>query len=242
MSEAILQAVEIKKSYGKGHTLVNVLRGANLAVEEGELVTVVGPSGAGKSTFLHVLGGLDTPDGGEVLYRGESIATMLGGRLDVVRGKYFGFVFQFYHLLREFTALENVILPGMIRTSPLGWLKSRHSVRSAARDLLERLGLGERLTHRPNELSGGERQRVAIARALVGSPEVLLCDEPTGNLDKKTGDGIIKLLLKLNRQGQTMVVVTHDPQLAAMAHRTVAIAEGRIRNDSNGAHGLKGAQ
>lgn len=228
MSDAILEAVDLTKSYGKGHTLVEVLRGASVSVRPGEFVAVVGPSGAGKSTLLHIMGGLDTPDGGAVLYKGQPISKMWGGRLDVVRNRVFGFVFQFYHLLREFDAVENVLMPMMIRTGPFGWLRQRRDARRAAVEMLERLGLGERLTHRPSELSGGERQRVAIARALAGRPEILLCDEPMGNLDEKTSVGIIELLLELNREGQTIVVVTHDRSLASKAHRTVEIHGGRI--------------
>jgi lipoprotein-releasing system ATP-binding protein len=232
MSEPILEAVDLRKTYGKGHTLVNVLRGASLAFEAGELLAVVGPSGSGKSTLLHILGGLDAADAGDVLYRGEPISKMWGGRLDVVRNMVFGFVFQFYHLLGEFTALENVLMPQMIRSGPLGWLKKGREARREAAGLLERLGLGERLAHRPSELSGGEQQRVAIARALAGDPEILLCDEPTGNLDSRTSGEIIDLLLELNGEGRTMVVVTHDPALAAMAHRRLEIREGRIRSAS----------
>jgi len=228
MSEAILEAVDLEKSYGRGHALVEVLRGASLSVDPGEMLAVVGPSGAGKSTLLHIMGGLDTPDGGAVLYKGSPISKMWGGRLDVVRNRVFGFVFQFYHLLGEFDAVENVLMPMMIRTGPLGWLHKRGAARQTAVDVLERLGLGQRLTHRPSELSGGERQRVAIARALAGKPEILLCDEPTGNLDEKTSVGIVNLLLELNREGQTMVVVTHDRSLASRAHRTVEIHGGRI--------------
>jgi lipoprotein-releasing system ATP-binding protein len=228
MSDPILQAAGIVKSYGKGHTLVEVLKGADLAVGEGEFVAVTGPSGSGKSTLLHVLGALDTPDSGRVLYRGEPLTEMYSGRLDEVRNRVFGFVFQFYHLLGEFNALENTLMPAMIRTGPLGWLARKRAARSHAARILTELGLGDRLTHRPSQLSGGEQQRVAIARALVGAPEILLCDEPTGNLDEKTSAEIVELLLNLNRRGQTMVVVTHESDLAALAHRTVELHEGRI--------------
>lgn len=228
MSDAILEAIDLTRSYGKGHTLVEVLRGANISVHAGELVAVVGSSGAGKSTLLHIMGGLDTPDGGAVLYKGGPISKMWGGRLDVVRNRVFGFVFQFYHLLREFDAVENVLMPMMIRTGTFGWPRQRRGARREAVEILERLGLGERLTHRPSELSGGEQQRVAIARALAGKPEILLCDEPTGNLDEKTSAGITELLMELNREGQTIVVVTHDRTMAQKAHRMVEIRGGRI--------------
>ncbi len=235
MNEPLLRAIDVHKSYGRAHTLVKVLHGASLDVRREEFLAVEGASGAGKSTLLHILGGLDTPDSGDVLYKGENIGKMWGGRLDVVRNRVFGFVFQFYHLLKEFTALENVMMPQMVRHGPAGWLAGRRKARREARDLLERLGLGERITHKPSELSGGEQQRVAIARALAGSPEILLCDEPTGNLDARTGAGIIDLLLELNREGQTMVVVTHDRDLASMAHRKVAIVQGRIESDQEAA-------
>ena len=234
MSEAILKAVDLHKSYGKGRTYVSVLAGADLSVAAGELLAVVGASGSGKSTLLHLLGGMDTPDRGEVLYSGEDISKMWGGRRDLVRNKVFGFVFQFYHLLREFTALENVLMPLMIRSGFGEWSRVRNAAGKRAAELLERLGVGERLDHRPSELSGGEQQRVAIARALIGEPKVLLCDEPTGNLDSKTGVEIIGLLLELNRAGQTMVMVTHDRELAALAHRQVMLADKRIHEKKRG--------
>ena len=231
MSETILEAANLRRGYGAGHTRVDVLNGASLKVQEGEFVAVAGPSGSGKSTLLHILGGLDAPDSGDVLYRNEKLAEMCGGSLDRVRNSVFGFVFQFYHLLREFSTVENVLMPRMIGCGPLAWLKQRPQARKDAVELLSRLGLGERLTHRPNQLSGGEQQRVAIARALIGSPEVILCDEPTGNLDEKTGAGIIELLLDLNSRGQTMVVVTHDRELAGLAHRRLQMHEGRITSN-----------
>jgi len=228
MSEPVLAACGLEKSYGRGHTLLEVLRGADLELGQGELLAVVGPSGAGKSTLLHVLGGLDRADAGEVLYRGSELTKMWGGRLDAVRARVFGFVFQFYHLLREFTALENVLMPEMIRSSALTWLKNRRESRRRAEELLEELGLGERTAHRPAELSGGEQQRVAIARALVGEPEILLCDEPTGNLDAASSANIRELLRRLNESGQTMIIVTHEESLAEIADRTLEIREGRI--------------
>ncbi len=232
MSEAILSAHAVKKSYGKGHTRVNVLKGVTIDVEPAEMLAVVGASGSGKSTLLHLLGALDTPDEGHVLYKGENVNTMWGGRRDLVRNSVFGFVFQFYHLLREFTALENVLMPTMIREGVLAWPGKAREARERARGLLERFGLAERMSHRPNQLSGGEQQRVAIARALMAEPEILLCDEPTGNLDSRTGAGIIDVLLDLNSRGQTVVVVTHDASLAALAHREAALADGRIEADA----------
>jgi lipoprotein-releasing system ATP-binding protein len=236
----ILKAVEVYKAYGKAHTRVEVLRGINMELADGEMLAVVGASGAGKSTLLHVLGALDAPDSGEVLYRNESISKMWNGRRDLVRNRIFGFVFQFYHLLGEFTALENVLMPELIRRGVFAWPAVRSEARKAAADLLEQFGLGNRLTHRPSELSGGEQQRVALARALIGRPEILLCDEPTGNLDSKTGKEIIDMLLELNRQGQSMVVVTHDRGLAALAHREATLADGKIHAVRR-EHSAKGA-
>jgi lipoprotein-releasing system ATP-binding protein len=230
MSDPLLEAVGVRKSYGKAHTFVSVLENVDLAVDDGQMLAVLGSSGAGKSTLLHVLGGIDTPDTGKVLYRGEDINKIWSGRRDLVRNRLFGFVFQFYHLLREFTALENVLMPQMIREGVFTWPAKRKEARERAEELLARFGLAARLQHRPSELSGGEQQRVAIARALVAEPKVLLCDEPTGNLDAKTGREIINILMGLNRAGQTMVVVTHDRELAGLAHRQVTLAEGRIRN------------
>jgi len=235
MSETILEAVGIYKSYGKGRTYVSVLEGTNLAIGEGELLAVVGASGSGKSTVLHVLGGIDTPDKGAVLYRGEDISKMWGGRRDLVRSRIFGFVFQFYHLLHEFTALENVLMPEMIRQGVLAWPGRRAAAHKRAKLLLDQMQLGERLYHKPLELSGGEQQRVAIARALMAEPKVLLCDEPTGTLDAKTGKEIMGVLFDLGRAGQTMVLVTHDERLASGAHRRVTLADGRIRQGARGA-------
>ncbi len=230
MSNGLLEASGIRKTYGQGHTAVKVLEGVDLTLAKGEYLSIVGPSGSGKSTLLHILGGLDTPDEGAVLYRGEDISKMWGGRRDVVRNKIFGFVFQFYHLLREFTALENVMMPELIRSGVFTWPGRRSEVRQRAMELLDDFGLAERAKHRPSELSGGEQQRVAIARALAGSPEILLCDEPTGNLDEATGKEIIDVLLGLNREaGQTMVIVTHDKGLAGMANRMMTLAKGRAR-------------
>jgi len=231
MSEPILAAENVHKTYGSGHTLVKVLQGADLSVDKGHFLCVVGPSGSGKSTLLHILGGLDTPDSGRVLYRGEDISKMWGGRRDFVRNRVFGFVFQFYHLLPEFTALENVLMPELIRQRIFSWPGKRWEARRRAAELLDDFGVAQRAAHRPSELSGGEQQRVAIARALMGRPEILLCDEPTGNLDEKTGKEIIDALLDLN-PGQTMVVVTHDAGLADLAHRRVALGAGKIRDVS----------
>ncbi len=224
-----LAAEGLAKGYRKGRNEVPVLRGVDLEVERGELVAVVGSSGSGKSTLLHVLGLLDTPDEGAVYLDGRRIDDGPDRRRDSLRNRTFGFIFQFYHLLPELTALENVMLPHLIRHGVLSYLPIRKKVRSEATALLERVGLGHRLDHRPSELSGGEMQRAAIARALSGGPEILLADEPTGNLDAATGQGVLELLRDLNRErGLTMMMVTHDLQIAQQADRVVRLAEGRV--------------
>jgi lipoprotein-releasing system ATP-binding protein len=223
-----LQCVDLHKSYGKGAGLVRVLAGVNLTVEPGELLAVVGASGVGKSTLLHLMGALDRPDSGQVLYDGVEVFSGPARRQDRLRNRTFGFVFQFYHLLPEFSALENVLMPARVRYGLVGWLRHSGAVRGRARTLLERFGLAERITHRPGQLSGGEQQRVAIARALINEPAVLLCDEPTGNLDEKTSADIMAALIELNRAGQTIVIVSHDPDIAAASHRIVHLTGGHV--------------
>jgi lipoprotein-releasing system ATP-binding protein len=225
----ILQAVEIHKSYRMGTSRLPVLRGASLSVRKGELLAVVGASGVGKSTFLHILGALDEPDQGKVFCNGEDVFALPRSRQDALRNRTFGFVFQFYYLLPEFTALENVLMPAMVGRGVVGWLRSRGRLRRKATELLERLGLGARLGHRPSQLSGGEQQRVAIARALINDPAILLCDEPTGNLDEDTSEEIRAAIWDLNRDAQlTTVIVTHNMDLARRAHRMVRLHEGKI--------------
>jgi lipoprotein-releasing system ATP-binding protein len=227
----LLTARNIHKSYRRHKHVVNVLQGVELAVYPGEFLCVVGRSGSGKSTLLHLLGTLDHPDDGSILLDGERIDNVPAKRRDELRNTIFGFIFQFYHLLPELTALENVLMPALISSTVLGWLWKRREVRRRATELLERVGLGERLHHRPRELSGGEMQRAAIARALAGGPEILLADEPTGNLDAATGQGVLELLRDLNRDRDlTMILVTHDTQIAQQADRTVRLAEGRIED------------
>lgn len=226
---AHLAAVGLEKSYQKGKTAVPVLRGVDLEVGRGELVAVVGSSGSGKSTLLHVLGLLDGPDAGSVLLDGGRIDNRPDRQRDGLRNRTFGFIFQFYHLLPELTALENVMMPCLIRHGVLSYLGRRQAVRREARALLERVGLGHRLEHHPSELSGGEMQRAAIARALAGDPAIVLADEPTGNLDAATGQTVLELLRDLNRErGLTMIMVTHDVQIAQQADRIVRLAEGRV--------------
>jgi lipoprotein-releasing system ATP-binding protein len=229
MPQTHIAAVAVEKAYRKGEHKIPVLRGVDIEVRRGEFVSIVGQSGSGKSTLLHLLGLLDGPDVGEVTLYDQRIDDLPPRSRDELRNRVFGFIFQFYHLLPELSVLENVLTPLMIRHSVLSYWKSRRIFQQEARELLERVGLGHRLTHRPSELSGGEMQRAAIARALVGSPEVLLADEPTGNLDAATGAGIMELLRSLNgRNDLTIIMVTHDESIAQQAHRVVRLAEGRL--------------
>ncbi|MBE0535643.1 MAG: ABC transporter ATP-binding protein [Phycisphaerae bacterium] len=224
----ILKASNLHKLYKMGQARLTVLKGLDLTVARGEFIAVVGASGSGKSTLLHILGGLDKPDAGYVEFDGERIDRFGAGRLNRFRNKKVGFVFQFYHLLDELNVLDNVMLPAMAGTGSLGWLAKRRSARRRAANLLEQVGLAERTRHKPYQLSGGERQRVAIARALMNDPELLLADEPTGNLDSKTGNGILEVLETLNRGGQTLVMVTHDERMGARTNRLIRLVDGRI--------------
>jgi ABC-type lipoprotein export system ATPase subunit len=224
------------KTYKLGRVEVPVLRGVDLRVEEGEWIAILGASGSGKSTLLHLLGGLDRPDRktkSAVSFGGRDLSVLSAGALNQYRSQSVGFVFQFYHLLPELTVLENVVIAGMVRHSWAWFAASRADVNRAARSLLDAFGLSARLRHRPAELSGGERQRVAIARALVNSPAVLLADEPTGNLDRVTGDAILDAMTEIRRKrGQTIVMVTHDPEVARRAGRTVRLLDGQVVADA----------
>ncbi|MBL8850787.1 MAG: ABC transporter ATP-binding protein [Planctomycetaceae bacterium] len=225
-----LSAVALHKSYRKGDHKVPVLRGVDLCVGRGEFLAVVGQSGCGKSTLMHLLGLLDTPDQGDVRLEGRRIDDLPAATRDELRNLVFGFVFQFYHLLPELTLLENVLAPLMIRHSAWEYWKQRKALTESAADILSKVGLDHRLQHRPSELSGGEMQRAAIARALVGKPRVLLADEPTGNLDSRTGGEIMDVLGRLNADEQlTIIMVTHDERLANQAQRIVRLNEGRIQ-------------
>jgi len=230
MTRPLISAEAISKSYFKGQHKIPVLQGAGLKANRGEFISVIGQSGSGKSTLLHVMGLLDSPDIGEVILDGNRIDNLNQSARDQLRNHVFGFIFQFYHLLPELSLLENVMTPLMIRHSIFSYWAKRKEVRDAAMDIINQVGLGHRIKHRPSELSGGEMQRGSIARALVGRPEILLADEPTGNLDAVTGGGIMELLTSLNEnQKLTIVMVTHDEAIAAQAHRTVRLAEGRIQ-------------
>ncbi len=222
MSE-FLQVRDLRKSFRMGAEELHILTGVNLSVRRGEFLAIAGPSGVGKSTLLHILGGLDRPTAGEVYYEGVEISRLPEGELAAFRNQTVGFVFQFHHLLPEFTALENTMMPALIGRQPLV------RAQEAAKGILQRVGLAERLAHRPGELSGGEQQRVAVARALALSPDVLLADEPTGNLDSKTGEAIFDLLRELNQeQGLTVVLVTHNEWFARRTDRLLRMADGQL--------------
>jgi lipoprotein-releasing system ATP-binding protein len=225
----MLTAENLHKTYRRDSVAVPVLRGLDLEVRPGEFLSVVGASGSGKSTLLHLLGTLDAPDSGEVKLDGRRIDNLPAADRELLRNRTFGFIFQFYHLLPELNTLENVLVPTMIGRSIAGWLWGRRGFRQQAAAILERVGLGHRLKHRPRELSGGEMQRAAIARALVARPRLLLADEPTGNLDLDSGAEVVRLLRDLNRQdGLTIVMVTHNLDLAATTDRVVRLVQGRV--------------
>jgi lipoprotein-releasing system ATP-binding protein len=223
-STMILSAKNIHKRYKQGASDLHILKGIDLDIQEGDVAAIVGPSGAGKSTLLHILGGLDKPTDGQVVLGGKDVYALNDAERARLRNTQIGFVFQFYHLLPELNALENIILPAMILNS-----SSKLALKARGEELLDKVGLKARMTHRPNELSGGEQQRVAIARALINSPKVVLCDEPTGNLDSKSGDAIIEILLNLNKiERQTLVMVTHDEKVARKSHKTIQIIDGKL--------------
>ena len=224
-----LAATGLWKRYHKGRVEIPVLRGVDLAIRRGEFLSIVGQSGSGKSTLLHLLGTLDAPDRGEIRFQGRRIDNLSARGRDHLRNKDFGMIFQFYHLLPEMSALENVLAPLLIADGMWCYLRHRKQHVERARGLLEMVGLGHRLKHKPRELSGGEMQRAALARALVAQPEVLLADEPTGNLDSGTGDEILRILRTLNAERNlTIVMVTHDRAIAAQADRSVRLVQGQV--------------
>lgn len=227
---AMVEVNNLKKTYRLGRVNVPVLRGVNFTCDEGECVAILGASGSGKSTLLHLIGGLDRPDrdGGTIRVRGDEVTAFGAGAMDRYRSSCIGFVFQFYHLLPELNVLDNVLVASMVKRG-LGYLGARRELRAKAASVLETMGLGHRLKHRPAELSGGERQRVAIARALINGPRLFLADEPTGNLDQSTGQKILDAIMDFRRESkQTMVIVTHDAATAARADRVVRIQEGLL--------------
>jgi lipoprotein-releasing system ATP-binding protein len=222
---AILTARDIKKTFVTGKSQLNVLKSLNLEVNKGELLMLIGPSGAGKSTLLTILGGLSRPSEGKVLFNNTELYQMSDDKLAGLRNRKMGFVFQFHHLLPEFTAVENVMIPALM----LG-MKKEEAVEKAKKILIT-IGLGSRLTHRPNEMSGGEQQRVAIARALINEPDVVFADEPTGNLDKQNAEIIHKIILDFNKSfNQTFIIVTHNEHLTSYGNRVVSIEDGFIKD------------
>jgi lipoprotein-releasing system ATP-binding protein len=224
--KVIIKTTGLTKEYQVSKTeRLKVLKGIDTEIFEGEVISIVGPSGAGKSTLLHLIGTLDKPTSGEVIFDGENISKLSSNELAKFRNTRIGFIFQFHHLLPEFTAIENVCIAAMISG------KSMKSVEQRAKELLTEVGLGERLQHKPSELSGGEAQRVAIARALINSPKVVLADEPTGNLDTKTSDEVVNLIFELRKKyNQTFIIVTHNEKFAQMTDRTMKMLDGRIIN------------
>ncbi|UCF26955.1 MAG: ABC transporter ATP-binding protein [Chloroflexota bacterium] len=223
MSEYVVDAQDLTKVFTMGDVEVHALRGLSIQIERGEVVSIMGPSGSGKSTLMNILGCLDRPTSGEYCLDGESVANLKDEQLAEIRSRKVGFVFQSFNLLPRSTALANVELP--LRYGPPNGRKRRELAKEALVDV----GLGDRITHRPNELSGGQQQRVAIARALVNNPAIVMADEPTGNLDSKSGDEIMDLLLKLNHErGATLIIVTHDPEIAEQTQRVIHIRDGIV--------------
>jgi putative ABC transport system ATP-binding protein len=218
----IVELQNVKKTYTLGEVDLHVLNGISLKVRKGEFVSIIGPSGSGKSTMLHIVGALDRPTSGKVLISGRNVSLMDDNELAVLRGRTIGFVFQAFNLIPRLTALENVMLPM--------WFADMGEERRAkrAKSLLEQVGLSKRLDHVPAKLSGGERQRVAIARALANDPEIIVADEPTGNLDTKTGESIIKILKSINTNGKTLIIVTHDNKIAKIGSRIIRLIDGKI--------------
>lgn len=226
----MLEAKNIHKVYKNGKKELRVLKGIDIKIEKGRFVAIVGPSGAGKSTLLHILGGLDKPTEGKVLLEEQDIYELNDSAISEMRNKRIGFVFQFYHLLSEFTVLENVLMPALIKSQATG---HRSQVKEKAENLLQEVGLQEKIQHFPNQLSGGEAQRTAIARGLINEPDVLLCDEPTGNLDSATGNDIISLIKKMNLEKlMTVIMVTHNVELAKSADKVYHLRDGIVRDGS----------
>ncbi len=225
----LVRAVNLHKTYRKHAQKTEVLKGLDIDVSPSEFLCIIGASGSGKSTLLHLLGTLDAPNEGSIYFDGKRIDNLPASKRDRLRNQTFGFIFQFYHLLPELSALENVLMPQMIAHSVFGWLRHKSVLRRKAEALLDRVNLGHRLNHKPSELSGGEMQRAAIARALMNQPQLLLADEPTGNLDHDAGIEIVKLLRDLNRNdGLTIIMVTHNLEIVGATDRVVRMTNGRI--------------
>lgn len=229
-SPDLMAIQDLRKSYRKANLEIPVLKGVSFTVREGEFIAIVGQSGSGKSTLLHLLGTLDAPDAGELHFFGRRVDNVRPRERDRLRNNELGMIFQFYHLLPELTTLENVLVPKMIRDSAFVYWARRRAYVERAKHLLELVGLSHRATHKPRELSGGEMQRCAIARALISQPRILLADEPTGNLDSKNGEEIMKVLRRLNHEEQvTTLMVTHDLKIADQADRTITLVDGRVQ-------------
>ena len=226
MSEPVIRMSDIKKSYKMGDSTLTVLKGISLTVNEGEFLAILGPSGSGKSTLMNMIGYMDSFDEGEYYLSGQPIHTMNDNKLTDIRNEYIGFIFQKYHLISKYTILRNVMMPLLIRG------ESTAEAEVKARERLIQLGMGERMDHKPTELSGGQQQRAAIARALVGNPKLLLADEPTGALDSATGKEVLKLFKELNEKGHTIVMITHDLNVAKSAGRIVRIVDGELFEDT----------
>ncbi len=227
----ILEARDLHRDFRMGGEVLQILRGVDFAVQRGQWATILGASGSGKSTLLHLLGALDRPHRGTLQFEGRNVLALRGATLDRFRSRHVGFIFQFYHLLPELNVLDNTLVAAMTAMGVGGWFRKRSALRRRAEETLTMLGLQDRLRHRPAKLSGGERQRVAIARALMNEPDVLLADEPTGNLDAETGDQLLAILRKLCDGGQTIVMVTHDPTVADIADTAWTLEEGQIHPD-----------
>ena len=235
-TQAIIETVDLKKIYGMGDATVTALDGVSIQIKTGEFVSIIGPSGSGKSTLMHILGCLSRPTTGQYILDNQDISHLDNKQLAAIRNKKIGFVFQAYNLLSRTTALRNVMLPLLYDRTDTQTQKDKEKL---AREMLEKVGLGNRMDHMPQELSGGQQQRVAIARALINSPIMIIGDEPTGNLDSHSGAEILSLFHEIHAQGATIVIVTHDPQIAAYAQRTIALRDGQIESITHNGHGRK---
>jgi len=225
MDEAVIKAINLTKVYSMGEVEVHALRGLSLEILRGEVVAIMGPSGSGKSTLMNIIGCLDRPSSGDYILDGEQVSNLKDDQLAAIRNQKVGFVFQSFNLLARATALSNVELP-------MRYSGKRKNRKQTAKEALESVGLGDRIYHRPNELSGGQQQRVAIARALVNNPAIILADEPTGNLDTKSGEELMSLLLSLNKdRGTTLIIVTHDPEIASLTQRVIYIRDGVVEEN-----------
>ena len=234
--QAIIETIDLKKIYGMGDATVAALNGVSIRIEPGEFVAIIGPSGSGKSTLMHILGCLSRPTEGKYFLDGEDVSDLDNKQLAAIRNKKIGFVFQAYNLLSRTTALRNVMLPLMYDRNDTQTAEEREKL---ALQMLEKVGLKDRINHMPQELSGGQQQRVAVARALINNPVMIIGDEPTGNLDSHSGADILGLFKEIHQQGATIVIVTHDPQIAAYAQRTIALRDGQIESITHNGHGRK---